>query len=40
MDYKLSTENKYPILLDECIKAYELIVNYSVKLFGKNYLNN
>lgn len=35
LDYKLSNDNKYPIILDECVKAYEILVTYSAKLFSK-----
>lgn len=36
-DYKLSSNNKYPVLLDECIKAYEIITKFSAKLFSKRH---
>jgi acetyl esterase/lipase len=38
LDYKLSADNQYPLLLDECISAYEIIVGQTVKLFGKYFL--
>lgn len=35
IDYKVCIDNKYPILLDDCITAYESIVTQSAKFFSK-----
>jgi hypothetical protein len=38
IDYKLTIDNKYPLLFDNCAKAYERIIKYSAKLFRKYFI--
>jgi len=36
IDYKLSNDNKYPVLMDECLKIYEMLIKFTPKLFNFN----
>jgi hypothetical protein len=38
LDYKLTSDNRYPNFFDDCISAYEIIVSQSAKLFGIYFL--
>ena len=35
IDYKLVSDNKYPLIMDECEKVYDVIVNQTRRLFSK-----
>jgi len=38
IDYKLHSDNKYPLIMDECEKIYEVVITQTKRLFSKIFI--